>query len=531
MILRRFIAAFALLCALAAPACAQPFTKAQLNAQVGVSFPDNVVGAITPAVTRTQIDAIINSILPTAPVVSGNLACWDGTTGLLKDCTSTLPGGLSVPNLTITQSNSALFLTGVTPGIELGSTGTTNLPFVDFHSSGNNIDYDVRIIASGGTSTVGQGGLSIVASLINLGNSTNPSLLVDSSTVSQICGLRVKGDVTGGTVALIAIDSGAACNVSANAKGIGTFAIGNVSIGQVQLGAGGGGVSIGSALTYGGITFANSATGSASSLLVGSLSPTITTPSFVFGTSGLSIIAAASANTGNQNSFQAQNSGTLSNSGTIATVVANLTAGVNAFVGFSAIGGASPSGSLSTGAGLTGGFSISAAAGTLTIAAPTITTSFTATGLVTLADLATQATNTVLVNATSGPASPTAQSVSSCSSASSALIWTTNTGFGCNTSITANAVPAANLTGTTLAAGVTGSSLTSVGTLTALTMGGNLAMGTHNITGGGTATFTSYVAGANTGVASKSCAITTANVSTGITLTITGGLITGTTTC
>jgi hypothetical protein len=85
------------------------------------------------------------------------------------------------------------------------------------------------------------------------------------------------------------------------------------------------------------------------------------------------------------------------------------------------------------------------------------------TGLA-LSNLASQATNTVLVNATSGSATPTAQTISGCSTAGSALIWTTNTGFGCNTSITAAAVPAGGLTGSTLASGVTGSSLTAIGT-------------------------------------------------------------------
>jgi hypothetical protein len=111
----------------------------------------------------------------------------------------------------------------------------------------------------------------------------------------------------------------------------------------------------------------------------------------------------------------------------------------------------------------------------LTAPSLTVTTAFTATGLVTLADVATQAPNTVLVNATSGTASPAAQSVSSCSAAADALIWTTNTGFGCNTAI---AAPAGSLTGTTLASGVTASSLTSVGSLSSLTAGNTTLTGT-----------------------------------------------------
>lgn len=64
-----------------------------------------------------------------------------------------------------------------------------------------------------------------------------------------------------------------------------------------------------------------------------------------------------------------------------------------------------------------------------------VTGTFTATGLVTLGDLATQAANTILVNASSGSASPTAQSAPSCSASNDALNWTTNTGLGCITSL------------------------------------------------------------------------------------------------
>lgn len=104
-------------------------------------------------------------------------------------------------------------------------------------------------------------------------------------------------------------------------------------------------------------------------------------------------------------------------------------------------------------------------------------TSITAgwTGRLALSRFVQGAANTVLANGTSGTADFTAFAMPSCSTAGSALIWTSNTGFGCNTSITAAAVPASGLTGTTLAAGVTASSLTSVGTLTALSVSNNIS--------------------------------------------------------
>jgi hypothetical protein len=71
----------------------------------------------------------------------------------------------------------------------------------------------------------------------------------------------------------------------------------------------------------------------------------------------------------------------------------------------------------------------------------TVTSSFTATGLVTLSDIATQATNTVLANVTSGTASPTAYAVSGCSVTGDALNWTTNTGFTCQTGLATLASP------------------------------------------------------------------------------------------
>lgn len=60
-------------------------------------------------------------------------------------------------------------------GIEIGSTTTAALSYMDLHSSGNATDYDVRIYASGGSTTTGQGNLTI-----NAGSVTMPNLALST---------------------------------------------------------------------------------------------------------------------------------------------------------------------------------------------------------------------------------------------------------------------------------------------------------------------------------------------------------------
>lgn len=88
--------------------------------------------------------------------------------------------------------------------IELGSTSTANTPVLDFHSSGNNIDYDSRIIASGGSASVGQGALSFLAAICVL-----PTLRITATTVAGLltpvsAGVGGRATVTDATATLTA---------------------------------------------------------------------------------------------------------------------------------------------------------------------------------------------------------------------------------------------------------------------------------------------------------------------------------------
>ena len=115
--------------------------------------------------------------------------------------------------------------------------------------------------------------------------------------------------------------------------------------------------------------------------------------------------------------------------------------------------------------------------------------SYTFSSRINLTNLANQAANTVVANVTSSSTTPTAFAMPSCSTSSSAVNYTTNTGFGCNSSINA-----AQLGGATFAApGPIGSTTPSTGAFTTLSASTSLtaptlALGT-NTTGVATTAF------------------------------------------
>ena len=70
---------------------------------------------------------------------------------------------------------------------------------------------------------------------VGLNGATNPAFTVDSSTGSQVAGLKVTGAATAGTVAVVVTDSGSNASFTLNAKGSGTIDIGSVSTGAVTI--------------------------------------------------------------------------------------------------------------------------------------------------------------------------------------------------------------------------------------------------------------------------------------------------------
>ena len=78
---------------------------------------------------------------------------------------ATFTGGVSATVFTATSQG--LVVSGANQGVELGAKGSSNTPYIDLNSSGFSNDYDVRMIASGGTNaTNGAGTLNIAASVL-----------------------------------------------------------------------------------------------------------------------------------------------------------------------------------------------------------------------------------------------------------------------------------------------------------------------------------------------------------------------------
>lgn len=151
----------------------------------------------------------------------------------------------------------------------IATTGTSGhtVPFLDGTNTWSTLQTFAALASAAHTITS-----SSAASLAAGPNgATNPVLQIDSSTASQAAGLKITGAVTAGRVDLSVIDSGANSSLGINAKGTGDIQFGGASTGGIGLNRA---TTISQALTYGGVTLANSVTGTGSMVL--SASPTLT---------------------------------------------------------------------------------------------------------------------------------------------------------------------------------------------------------------------------------------------------------------
>lgn len=102
---------------------------------------------------------------------------WKGWTTLVNNSSSQTISGSKVftSNVAITAQ-----------GLEIGSTTSVLPAFCDFHSSGTNNDYDVRLLVTGGEAAIGRGILNINAGALRW----NGNNLIDAVTNQSVTGVK-----------------------------------------------------------------------------------------------------------------------------------------------------------------------------------------------------------------------------------------------------------------------------------------------------------------------------------------------------
>lgn len=122
--------------------------------------------------------------------------------------------------------------------IELGRLAANTTPFIDFHSHSTSKDYDVRMIASGGTANVGEGLMSMTAGQFVF-NITRSGVAANAfsiySDISAVNLLQVTASPTGSGPKLEALGSDTNIDINYVSKGVGSHTFYTGANPQVQI--------------------------------------------------------------------------------------------------------------------------------------------------------------------------------------------------------------------------------------------------------------------------------------------------------
>lgn len=132
-----------------------------------------------PASGTGNADNYIRSISSTG--ISNNTNSWTSWAKILTD-----------KNIASYSGNITGGVLNLTNGIEIGSTTTANNPYIDFHSSGFNNDYDARIYSTGGTNNV----LGAAKLYFTTSEAIFSSAVTANGLVSTTAGLKVGNSVS-----------------------------------------------------------------------------------------------------------------------------------------------------------------------------------------------------------------------------------------------------------------------------------------------------------------------------------------------
>lgn len=228
----------------------------------GTPVPFASVGPITSALTITSNSAnalAVGRQGATNPVLQVDASASSVATGLAITGAAAL-GGVTLQAIS-SGGNEAFTIKAKGNGaLTLGQSGA-NTAIVGSSAS-----------VTGSTSVIMIGPALTAASVVLRGSGASiNALTIDTSNSVQGSGLSIQPNTTAAPLALSVLSTGTNTPLIIDAKGSGTITFGSVSTGAIIHTTA---TTLSAALTYGGVTFANTATGSGS--LVGSISPTLT---------------------------------------------------------------------------------------------------------------------------------------------------------------------------------------------------------------------------------------------------------------
>jgi hypothetical protein len=169
------------------------------------------------------------------------------------------------------------FFAGIKGLIQNGSNNTTGVLSFQTRAATTDVPLTERLqinlvgVAMTGVAAITSS--SAAALTVGPAGATNPAFQVNAATASQASGVSVVGNIAAGAPFIQTISSAANCGLVVDAKGTGTITLGLISTGAIILTRA---TTMSAALTYGGVTLANSVTGTGSMVL--SSGATLTNP-------------------------------------------------------------------------------------------------------------------------------------------------------------------------------------------------------------------------------------------------------------
>jgi len=182
----------------------------------------------TTPLSQPNMTNIENGIVNATNAIN---ALYSGGGSPITSGGGTMTGALSISAANPSAQVGALSLTAVNAGIEMGNQGTVNAPTIDMHSSGNAIDYDVRLRASGGNTGAGNGTLAISAASTTLSGAMTVAGAIHGTADNATNAVNATNAGTAAN-ANYAVNAGYAANANAAANLGGS---GTVSLTQFQV--------------------------------------------------------------------------------------------------------------------------------------------------------------------------------------------------------------------------------------------------------------------------------------------------------